>query len=384
LISVEKVYHYITNIISPSVVISNRDSVFFEAGYNRVMFICSAITEEITIVSMGAGEKKGFFKKAKEIHSPKIKIVYLSQWHFTVLKKKIRHVFYSFFLFGYLIKNVKQNDKLILYNSSKSFFVIIPTLVFKIFRKVKYILEIEELYSYKKDCTNLRVSEKISINHASACIIANKNVQKFIRTDIPVLVNAGYYSLKKETQLEVETKNANRFQIIYSGRLDKEGGVLVFLDAIKFIKIKCRIVITGKGEFEGVVKNYICSNPLVEYCYWGVLNEEEYHQLLWQSQVAINPILQSHDFGCVSFPSKVTQYLTFGLKVVSSNIQSLNILNDLTEYIYTYSSDDPKILAERINSLNIINLNDKKIILEKTKKYFENSKMELMSFFKNV
>jgi glycosyltransferase involved in cell wall biosynthesis len=379
------VIHYITNIVSQSEVISKREVVFFEAGYNRVIFICQAIDDEIIIVSMGAGERKGFFKEVIEKHSSKIKIVYLTQWHIMLFKKKLRHVFYSFFLFGYLIKNVKRNDKLILYNASKSFFMIMPVLALKFFRDVKYVLEIEELYSYKKDCDKLKSSEKISINKASACLIVNKNIQKFIKSDKPVLINAGYYSLVGKTQSGAEEKDTtNEFQIIYSGRLDKEGGILIFLEAIEHINIKCKIIITGKGVFEELVKTYQCNNPNVIYSYLGVLPEAEYSQLLLNSVIAVNPILQMHDFGNVSFPSKVTQYLTYGLIVVSSEIQSLTILGELNEYICTYDSDDPKKLAEKINTLQKRNFTEKNIIIEKTKMYFENSKTELKNFFKNV
>jgi len=348
------------------------------------MFVSSAIEDEITIVSMGAGEGKGFFKKIIEQHTPKIKIVYLTQWHLTLFNKKLRHIFYSFFLFGYLVRNVKRNDKLILYNSCKSFFMIMPVLAFKIFRKVKYILEIEELYSYKKGCEKLSYSERISINKAAACLIVNKNIQTFIPITTPVLVNAGYYSFEKKIIQKTEVSNTSNIQIVYSGRLDKQGGILIFLGAIPYINFKCYIVITGKGEYEEDVKNYTCSNPNVTYKYLGVLNDDEYHQMLDESQIAINPLLQTHDFANVSFPSKVTQYLAYGLKVISSNINSLIILKQLNEYIFTYDADDPKELASKINSQNVFIFDEKEAIIKKTNTYFENSKSELTNFIDHI
>jgi len=258
-----------------------------------------------------------------------------------------------------------------------------PVLAFKIFRNVKYLLEIEELYSYKKDCSQLGFSERVSIKKASACVIVNTNIQKFINPEKPVLLNAGYYSPIK-TDIYFEKKNENLFRIIYSGRLDKEGGVLVFLDSIPYINIKSEVIITGKGDYEEIVKNYSCSNPNVEYKYLGILNEIDYQKLLFSSNLAINPILQSHDFGNVSFPSKVSQYLAYGLQVISSNINSLIILKQLNEYIFTYDADDPKELAEKINSQSILVFEQKEAIIKKTKTYFENSKLELMNFINNA
>lgn len=375
-------HHYITNIVSQSEAIRNRDPVFSEAGYNRMMFIAEAINEDLCMVSMGPGNKKGFFKKAIESFSPRIRIVYLPQWHITFFKKKLRHIFYSFFLFWYLVTNVKRNDKLIIYNVQKMFFMIMPILVFKFFRKIKYILEIEELYSYKRKNNKLNFSETVSIKYASGYIIVNNNIQKFISNNRPTLLNAGYYCYENIPAPDFDVKN--NWQIIYSGRLDDLSGVEIFLEALRFIEVKCNVIITGVGAIEAYVNSFKNINPLIDFKFLGILNKQRYYQMLRNSQIAVNPISLKYGFSDVSFPSKILQYLSFGLIVVSSNIEALNILDQLKKYIYTYNNDSPQQLAQQINILLKRDRVNPELIKVETRQYFDDSRKQVEMFVKNI
>lgn len=377
-------YHYINNFVSQSESIKHREPISIGAGFDRVMFIAKAINEETCIVSMGAGKKKGFFKKVIEKHSLKIKIIYLPQWHITFFKKKLRHIFYSFFLLLYLVREVKSQDTLILYNGSKSFFMIIPVLVFKIFRKTKYILEIEELYSYKRKKNMLSFSENISIKYASGYVIVNNNIRKFIYNQKPTLLNAGYFSYEYNILADYKENNNKNLQIIYSGRLDKGSGIEIFLESLKFITTKCSVVITGKGELASYVNSFENSNPLIDFKYLGLLNNKDYHELLCNTQIAVNPIWVKNDFTDVSFPSKVLQYLAYGLQVVSSNIKALDVLNGLRENIYIYNNDSSLQLAEQVNRLLRSGFSNRSLIIEETKKYFDNSTNQLKEFISNI
>lgn len=372
--------HYLANIVSQSVVLKNRAPRFNESGYNRVVFIANAIDQKISIVSMGPGEKKGFFKKTSETINAKIKIIYLPQWHITFFQKKLRHLFYSFFLFAYLIREVKPTDKIILYNGSKSFFIIMPVLVFKLFKKTKYILELEELYSYKRNSYHLKLSERLSIKYASAYIIVNSKMQKFINAEKPILINAGYYSIERESKPECKGKVDNNLQIVYTGRIDEVSGIDVFLESIQYITKKCTIKITGTGSKETDVRKFKNTNNLVEFKFLGIINQNDYHELLCHSHIAINPINTKTDFSEISFPSKILKYLSYGLLVVSSKIEVLHDMGQLNKYIVVYHDDSPQQLAEQINQFANVNSTKKEQIKRETKMYFDNSKKQLKIF----
>jgi len=375
-------YYYLSNITNNPESIRERRAQTSVPGSMRTLFIAKSLGERVTIVSMGAGEQRGIFPRREEDVSPMIRIIYLPEVHLMLFGKKLRHIFYSFLLFGFLVRRVKKNDRLILYNEGRSFFVIVPVLVARLFIGFQYILETEELYSYKRGSTALGFSESTAIKNAAAYIAVSEPQMEFFPGGKPVLLGAGYSS-----RLEVAPPAAPPESvppiIVYSGRLDDRGGADFLLEALRFISKPCKVVITGFGSSEAAIRDFENHNSNIEFLFAGFLEKGEYFALLERSKIGMNPIRNSIAFSDVSFPSKIMQYLEYGNIVVSSDIPAIHHLGSLRRYILTYTVDSAQAMAGVVDKALDLNIPRAEIAAE-TRRHFELESARYHDFFKNL
>lgn len=374
--------YYFSHIVNDSDVMDERNAISSEAGRLRTNFIARAINRPVTIVSMGVPVKKGCFARKRKREDENINLVYLSAFNLFNLK-----YFYSvicLFVFG--LTNFKRKDTIILYNSLP--FHIFPIFLLKTIFKLNVILEIEELYSSYQFSISKQIifnlSEHLGIAISDKYLVCNKSITEKLPSGKECLINAGY---KSNNGLAINNSLQNNSKcpiVVYSGRLDYEGGVEVFLDSISFIKTHCKIIITGAGDLQAIIKNFINNNPMVEYEYLGFLNRFEYEVLLTVAKVCINPTRCLTSFGQYSFPSKVYQYLEFGNKVVSSQLTSIKEMNgSLQQFIYYYENDSSIALANTID-LCLANIVLKKDIIDTVNNVFINESCKINKFVTDI
>lgn len=339
--------YYFSHIINDTDIKRERCSISSEAGRLRTIFIARAINKPVTIISMGVPTKKGYFRKKHKQIDENLNIMYLSSLNVLHL----RYIYSTVCMFIFGLVNFKRNDRIILYNSVP--FHVFPMYILKLIFKLEIILEIEELYSsYKYSAIKqaiFNLAEYLGIRMSDKYIVCNKAIEQKLPINKDILVNAGY---KTNYKFDSNALNVSKKPlIVYTGRLDYEGGVDVFLKSIPYIKTPCEVVISGSGELKEIIENYKnCSNPTVGYKYMGFLDRSEYEDLLLRATVGINPTRSLSAFGQYSFPSKVYQYLEFGNMVVSSQTPSITeIDNSLQPFIYYYDNDSPNSLANAID-----------------------------------
>jgi glycosyltransferase involved in cell wall biosynthesis len=280
-----------------------------------------------------------------------------------------------------MLKHIRKKDKIIVYNADP--LIIFPLLIFKKIKKIAYVLQIEELYSsYKYRYLKGSIynwSESLGIKYANNYIINNEGIVKYLPAKRTYIVNRGYktrlgdnYDIFSKTRKEIPI-------ILYSGRLDFEGGIEVFLDSLKYIKKECKVIILGKGPLSNKVACFDDYNDNIVYSYLGFVSRKQFEELLVQAQICINPTRVKEKFSSVSFPSKVLQYLEYGNILISSCISEINNLGDLKEYIYIYYNDSSIELATLINDL-IYKTYDKFTIVKKVDKFFYKQDKSLKNF----
>jgi len=375
--------YYFSDIALNDEIIKERQYKSSEAGKLRTMFIAEAIDQPVTIVSMATPEKKGIFKpfklREKQIDE-KIKIIYLAGFQFNVFINLIVYFIYiSFFI---LIK-IKRNDIILMYNMIPK--QTLPIIFMKLIKRFELVIQIEELYSAKKfnllkDLLNKFV-EKLSFRVGDRFLLVNSNLKGFVGNK-PTIVTHGYLL---DRGFKGESKNIHVKTewplVLYTGRLDYEGGVEILLQAINYIQRKCQIIISGKGPLKGLVQNYQPNNSNVIFTYVGFLDNQQYEFLLNEANVCINPIRVESPFTSVSFPSKVLNYLVHGNLVVSSQFIGLYDLSEqLRKRVITYDRDDPRVLAETIEEALNHNINKIQIKREALY-YFEQQKNTIKLFF---
>lgn len=358
-----------------------RKPAVSEAGTLRFRYILKCINKKIIVISVAVPKTKGFFEEKEIIIDARIKVIYLKALNIIGFR-----MFFSFiFLLEFLIKNIKNKDKIIVYNADPKF--IFALLILRKVKKISYILQIEEMYS-NYNYKNLKgyiydLAEKFGIKFSDSYIICNSCIIKYLPKDKKYIINRGYKTWKNPNYKNF-LKNFKKIPIIlYSGRLDYEGGVEVFLDSLVYIEKKCEVIITGNGQLSKKVKNFINYNKYIKYNYLGFMNSGKYKELLIRAKICINPTRRKEQFLENSFPSKIYQYLEYGNIVISSNFLEINNLNGLKKYIFTYNDDSPLEMAKLINNLIDKNYNKLTIAIE-FKNYFDNQEISLKRFFAEI
>ncbi len=376
--------YYFTDIVLDEGLAENRKFKNSEAGKLRSLYILNSIKQPITIVSMATPEKKGIFK-SKYVKHDNIEIKYLTGFQLNVF---FNLLFYFAYIIFFIFRNINKNDTILLYNFIPK--QTLPILFLKRIVGFRLIVEIEELYSskrfgYFKNKLN-KFTEKNGMKIADKFIVVNSYIKSIIHTDKQVLINRGYLTKKIDTtSFSIESR---KIRILYSGRLDYDGGIEILLKAIENINFNCELVITGSGPLKIFVENYNVSNPQVKMIYLGFVGNKEYSDILKKSDVCINPIRINNRFDKASFPSKVLTYLANGNLVVSSYFYAIDDLPDsLKENILIFKDNNPIELAKALNE-------SKQMILENnfnktqcqlnTYRFFKNQTNELANFFKGL
>ena len=169
-----------------------------------------------------------------------------------------------------------------------------------------------------------------------SAILVNSHLKKYYA--VPTVTVRGIVSKEFFAKCQTYKKEKNgKFTILYAGGLDKERGVNVFLESLKYNDLDCQIIISGKGNIQ-------CDDKRVDFR--GFLPYEEVQKLLMQSDLLVQCQLSKNTFASASFPSKLFEYIATGNAIVSSDIDEVKkFARDAFVY---YENDDPKKLAEVI------------------------------------
>jgi len=362
-------------------IIKIRKPAVSVAGTLRYRYILKSINKKIIVISVAVPRAKGFFEEKEIIIDERIKVIYLKALNIVGLR-----MFFSFiFLLEFLIKSIKNRDKIIVYNCDPKF--IFALFILRKIKNVSYILQIEEMYSsYNYEGLKgyiYNLAEKIGIKFADSFIINNSSMIKYLSKGKKYIINRGYKTREIPNHKEY-TKNIQKIPIIlYSGRLDYVGGVEVFIDSLSYIEKECEVIITGSGQLSKKVKNYKNHNKYIKYNYLGFIESEKYKELLVQAKICVNPTRRKENFIENSFPSKIYQYLEYGNIVISSNFSEIINLDSIKKYIYTYDNDSPLEMAKLINNLMDNNFNKKTITME-FENSFSNQEISLKKFFTEI
>jgi len=337
--------YYLSNTCYSEVDIIERNPIYSEAGRQRTKYLVDKINKRINIISFGLGKNIGYFERKKIKKNNKLSIVYLNLLNIPFIR-----YFWSFFvLFIYLFKNLNNNDKIIIYNCQYRFVIAIFLL------KVKYdldiIVEFEEFYSRETEFGKMLMNffEKKLIKNTENFILTNKSmlnkINKYKNSEYNSIISFGYFN-KENVNLNIN--NNKKKYILYSGRYDKFSGVDILLKSINYIDKNVDIIFTGK-DFENVsLDNY--NNQYVTIINKGFLSLNKYNELLSNANICLNPINTDYNFSENSFPSKLVKYLSFGNRIISTELDCLDQLGDLQDYIYIYNNN-PQKLGILINEL---------------------------------
>lgn len=131
-------------------------------------------------------------------------------------------------------------------------------------------------------------------------------------------------------------------KILFASTLDRQRGIEVVMEALKYTKADFKLQITGRGDKEELAKN--STDDRVEFL--GYLDYAAYQQKLKEAEICLNAQLAHHEFGNFSFPSKIFEYLSAGKLVISSDVADAE--EALGDALLIYHEDSPQELAKAI------------------------------------
>lgn len=336
---------YLNNFMTEKVVnCRNNQNIYSQPANNKVSGITEALTAndcEVKILSSGLvnGKSGKLYKKLVD-KALNVDIIYCSIIDFPLMNT----ISSIFFMYNQIKKeNAKRKvDNIIFYNYKPE--VAWAAWLAKKTLHIPITVEYEDGYSHVSGIHGLKAwifsytEEKVKRSVDSA-ILVNSHLKKHY--SVPSVVVRGIVNKEffKKCQAYKKEKN-EKFTILYSGGLDEERGIGVFLESLKYNDMDCRVIVSGKGNIER-------NDPRVEFK--GFIPYEEVQKLMMQSDVLVQCQLSKNTFAKASFPSKLFEYIATGNMIVSSDIDEVkSFAGDAFAY---YEDDDSRKLAETIKSL---------------------------------
>ena len=263
----------------------------------------------------------------------------------------IANVFAQMQLFFYLLSLSSKGDTVFFYH--ERFYA--P--VFKVVRKLKrlnIICDIEELYTvHAQYAPKVIEKEKKYLRSFDKYIVATSELIHAVGIKgKPYVVCNGVYA-----PIWVKEQTDNPYiQVLYAGTFDKtKGGVYSAISAFKYLDVKFRLEVCGWGsqEEESLVQSIIREinaekgEEQIKYRGFVPNTSQEYRDLLLSSHIGLSTQNPTGDYNTTSFPSKIFEYMRYGLIVVSTPLKVVEAL-PIAQCITTIQSYSPEGIAEAI------------------------------------
>ena len=339
------------------------------AAVNKMNYIASAMESAgytIEIISPSwSSNKKGLYKgrnvKISENIILKIGPTFGANNFFT---SKIRVFLSWIWLFIYLIKNVKKNEKIIVYHSMMA---ILPIYYAQKIKSFNIILELNEIY---QDVTvfspTFKKLELQIIKNSQAYILSTELLKSKINSKKSFLVNYGNYKIGEKVDFSFNDK----IHVVYAGIVDKEKeGAFNALECAPFLTDKYIIHIIGFGNEKDIIElqTRIVESNKYNACkvvYDGLKTGEEYIEYVSKCHIGLSTQSPGAEYNNSSFPSKVLSYLSMGLRVVSVDIPAIKT-SKIGHLLYYYTENNGKSISESILNIDINAIYDsKKALIE--------------------
>lgn len=251
-------------------------------------------------------------------------------------------------LFVYLLKNVRQNDRVLVYHSLTYKKFIIWAKKIKHF---KLILELNEIYSdVSQEFEKYRNLEKYVIKYADGFLFSNDLMNDMFNLACkPYALEYGVYKCSKSLS---ERFDDGKIHIVYAGTFDPSKGGKAAVEAAAYLTKNYHVHILGFGteKQKSNIKRSIDEvnrKCVATVTYDGLLDGDEFLAFLQQCHIGLSTQNPDAAYNDTSFPSKILTYLANGLQIVSVDIPAIS-QSKLAPVITFYKEQTPKTIAEAV------------------------------------
>lgn len=174
-------------------------------------------------------------------------------------------------------------------------------------------------------------------------LYASKMAEYLNIPDEKWMLMEGSYDAKETFNTTLISKKKT---VMYSGKLDKEYGIHMLLDA--FMEIRNRDIelwLTGGGNAEEYIK--ACASKDDRIKYYGFLpSRADVLTLQQQASLLVNMRLPSEPASAYCFPSKLFEYMATGIPVLSFKLEG--IPEEYYQYLFVVEHENKKSLRSAI------------------------------------
>lgn len=343
----------------PKVLMAVGNELAFDG---RVQRAADALSDNFDITIIGYSSNSAYRQKncqIVEIKMPKFKI-------FTGIKKTLVPFFHLYFFIKILMLFIKIKPDIFY---GHDFFMALPGYILSKVFNVFFVYDAHELIipnEQFEQSLELKVwyfLEKLAVKQANLIIAANeeraKKMQEHYKLKEQPLHFRNLSPLKTEKTVftiptQLKNKQTGEIWIIYQGVVDFTRGLLYFIDAIKYLDDRFKLIIVGYG------KDF---NTMMEYVKESNLNEK----VIFINKVprnVLHDVIRLCDIGIVAYanlslnevycePNKLYDYANVGLPLIVTN--QINLVKILNKYkigkIVGFEQDKknyPKEIADAI------------------------------------
>lgn len=375
------IYYFCPYSISPEVS-AQRKLVISQAACNRIHEIVHTISKknDVTIVSTA------LTRTEEEVDECLQQINARCNVYFPKLTGgKTKNIKMLSNIIRYVKKDIKAGDVIMFYNAH--FFMLPIMCAFAHLKNVKMVYQIEEFYSTSDYYGTLKkklliLSETLFSAKCDAYMAVSRTLQNKYLNGKPQIISYGYVDPIAESS-EKKTEKTSKFNLVYAGRLDVDGGIDILLNVIPKIACECDLIITGSGPLAEKVLQYSNANSKVNIDYRGFVSEEELDHILQNADACLSMLRTDKAFSQKSFPSKVIKYLSYGSMVISSNVPALSDLGDAFQNLLIYNDEEEfcRKIQEASFMARKMNKAEQK---ENFDKFYDQKRKELSDFFDEI
>ena len=393
---------YLGNYLNERIVKERNLPTSNVAGTNRIQRLSEALSLYYSIIVVSPGvslrlkqNKSHFYLRSKWHHHNKVKIFFSQTVSVPYLSVFYSYVSYFFSLL-ILIRRTKTK-KIIIYNFDP-LFVFIVGFLRCFYWNIKITNNIEDIsmpkisdFSNKSEDRGLQqyifyVCMKIIAFLSHAYIIPTKRFINYLPIKKKILIITGCISIKNK----VVEKPKKKLEVLFSGKIEFEHGIDVFIAALKLIEDsnyydKININISGGGDKAQWLQREIRNFEKLKVQYHGFVSNTEYKKLLENSDVCVALQKDTGRHSQFKTPSKVYEYLGNSKIVIATNVGDLSEISEeiikICKPLNTFNfyenlievlnkKDDLLILKDRIYNFSKVEYDLPKVG-DKLRRFFE-------------
>lgn len=285
------------------------------------------------------------------------------------IKRLIQQKLILLQMFFYLLNTLKENDCVIVYHSLS--YIRMLRLLHK-FKKLRLLLELEELYGDVTGDSNMLRKEKQFAKKADAYILPTAMLKDSLSVgNKPCVLIHGTYQVEPQIGSGF---GDDKIHVVYAGTFDPRKGGGAAAAAAEYLPENYHVHILGFGSksdtetMQRLIAD-VSTKAKATVTYDGLLSGANYIRFIQSCHIGLSTQNPDAAFNATSFPSKILSYMANGLRVVSIRIPAVET-SAIGDVMYYYDKQTPEEIARAIMNVDMRDVYDSRKVISMLNKKF--------------